>query len=181
MARPSSEERVLIAQRRARVLAMRIEGRPYHEIAAALAITEAVAEKDYQRARDAAQAELGGARDAAVAAESLKLDALERAAWQVLRNRHVLAQQGKIVRDDDGNALEDDAPTLQAIDRILKIAERRARMRGLDAPVRAKVEVTDALDADIERLVAELAGLAPGGEAAPAGPPGGRGEPPQAP
>lgn len=178
MARPTNAERAAIAARRAQVLAMRIEHRPYTEIAAALGITEAVAEKDYQRAVEARGQHLDAQRSAAVAIELAKLDALEQAAWTVLRARHVLAQQGRIVCDDDGKPLEDDAPVLAAIDRILKVADRRAKLKGLDAPVRARVEVTDAVDADIERLVAELAGLAGGGEGAAAGAAGAGGGPP---
>lgn len=166
MARPTSEERVLIAQRRARVLAMRIEQRPYSEIAAALGITEAVAQKDYARARDAAQAELGVTRDAAVAIETVKLDTLEQAAWEVLRRDHVVVQHGKVVRLNR-RPLADDAPVLQAIDRLLKIAERRARLRGLDAPT--KVEVDDARRAEIEAYAAELAAWVAGVEQGRAG------------
>lgn len=177
MARPRNAERAAIAERRTRVLAMRVEQYPYTEIAVALGISEALARTDYVRAIEARKTELDEQRHVTVALELAKLDAAERAAWGVLRARHILAQQGKIVCTEDGRPLEDDAPTLQAIDRILKIAERRSRLLGLDAPVRAKVEVTDAVDADIERLVAELAGLATGGEAAAAGAPGGGSEP----
>jgi hypothetical protein len=177
MARPRTEERAAIAERRARVLAMRIEQRPYAEIAVILGVPEHTARKDYTLALEQRKTEVDEQAHLIVSLELSKLDALEHAAWQVLRTRHILAQQGKIVCDSDGRPLEDDAPTLQAIDRILKIAERRARLRGHDAPLRAKVEVTDAIDADIERLVAELAGLAPGGEAAAAGPPGADSEP----
>lgn len=59
---------------------------------------------------------------------------------------------------------------VEAWNSIRSWAEHKAKLLGLNAPV--KVEVTDAIDADIERLVAELAGLAPGGEAATAGAPG---------
>jgi predicted transcriptional regulator len=52
-------------------------------------------------------------------------------------------------------------------------SEHKSRILGINAPV--KLEVDHSVDADIERFVAELAGLAPGGEAAVAGPPGGGG------
>ena len=177
MARPTAAERVLIARRRARVLAMRIEQRPYSEIAAELGITEDVAEKDYQRARDAAKAELSTAQSDLVAIETVKLDALEQAVWEVLRRRHITVSQGKIIgrytgrflRDEEGEIirdgagkpvleveeLDDDAPVLQAADRLIKIAERRARLRGLDAPTR--VDVSDERRAEIEKYAAELA------------------------
>lgn len=197
MARPRNAERAAIAERRTRVLAMRIEQIPYTEIAAREGIAESTARSDYRRAVEQRKQELDEQAHLNVAFEAAKLDAVEGAAWRVLRTKHITVQQGKIVgrfiglaRDDAGEVvygpddkpiplyeeIEDDAPVLASIDRILKIAERRARLHGHDAPIRAKVEVTDALDADIERLVAELAGLAPGGEAPPEGAAGAGGE-----
>lgn len=177
MARPRREEQALIDERRTRVLAMRIEQRTYREIAVTLGISEDVAEKDYQRAVEARRTALDANRETAVSIEMLKLDALEQAAWHVLRTRHITVQQGKIVgkftgfatvpdtgevyRGDDGKPvplfeeLEDDAPVLAAIDRLIKIAERRSRLKGLDAPTR--VEVDDARRAQIEAYAAELA------------------------
>jgi hypothetical protein len=177
MARPRREEQALIAERRTRVLAMRVEQRPYADIAAALGVTEEVARKDYERAVEQRRTDLDASRDAAVAIELAKLDALEQAAWQVLKARHVTVSQGRIVgrytgrflRDEDGDfirdgtgkplleveEIEDDAPVLAAIDRLVKIAERRARLRGLDAPTR--VDVSDERRAKIEKYAAELA------------------------
>jgi len=155
MARPTNAERVLIEQRRSRVLAMRVEQRPYAEIAAELGVSEDVARQDYQRAVEARRTALDANRDTAVAIETAKLDALEQAAWQVLKARHITVQHGKIVRDEDDKPIEDDAPVLAAIDRLVKIAERRARLRGYDAPT--KVEVDDARRAQIEAYAAELA------------------------
>ena len=47
-------------------------------------------------------------------------------------------------------------PRLHAIDRILKVMERRARLLGLDAPAKTDVRVTDVLDEQIQQLAAEL-------------------------
>jgi hypothetical protein len=154
MARPTNEERVLIAERRSRVLAMRIEQRPYREIALALGTTEDIAEKDYQRAVQERRTALDAQRDTAVAIETAKLDALEQAAWEVLRREHIVVQHGKVVYLRRKPML-DDGPVLQAIDRLVKIAERRSRLRGYDAPT--KVEVDDARRAQIEAYAAELA------------------------
>jgi hypothetical protein len=99
-----------------------------------------------------------------------RLDDLRRAAWRVLAKTHLSVSQGRVVRHPEtGEVITDDMPNLQAIDRLLKIAERYAKLLGLDAPVRAKVEVQDGLDAEIEQLVEQLAGSPAGGEAAPAG------------
>jgi hypothetical protein len=154
MARPRKEEQALIAERRSRVLAMRIEQRPYREIAAALGVSEDVAEKDYQRAVEARKGAFDAQRDPAVAIETAKLDALEQAAWEVLRREHIVVQHGKVVYLRR-KPMIDDAPVLQAIDRLVKIAERRSRLRGYDAPV--KVDVSDERRAEIEKYAAELA------------------------
>lgn len=154
MARPTNAERALIAQRRARVLAMRVEQRPYAEIAAALGITETTARDDYSSAVRERHAELDKVRDTAVAIETAKLDALEQAAWEVLRREHIVVQHGKVVYLRR-KPMIDDAPVLQSIDRLVKIAERRSRLKGYDAPT--KVEVDDARRAQIEAYAAELA------------------------
>jgi len=154
MARPTNEQRVLIAQRRARVLAMRVEQRPYSEIAAALGISEDLAAKDYERAVTERGAALDAVRLPAVSIEMAKLDAIEQAAWEVLRREHIVIQHGKVVRINRKPVI-DDAPVLQAIDRLLRASERRARLKGLDAPTR--VEVDDARRAQIEAYAAELA------------------------
>jgi preprotein translocase subunit SecD len=45
----------------------------------------------------------------------------------------------------------------KAVDRVLRIMERRARLLGLDAPTNTKVELTlEDIDREIERLEAEL-------------------------
>lgn len=155
MARPTNAGRAAIAERRTRVLAMRIEQRPYSEIAAALDIAESTARTDYQRAVEQRRADLDEQRDMAIAIEVAKLDALERECWKVLRAKHIIVQQGKIVTDGDGEPLADDAPVLQAVDRLERIAARRAKLKGYDAP--AKVEVDDARRAQIEAYAAELA------------------------
>jgi hypothetical protein len=167
MARPTSEQRVLIAQRRTRVLAMRVAYVPYEDIAVQLSISIDVARKDYELARKQAAADFKAAVAEHRATELLKLDALEREAWKVLKAKHVTVQQGRIVRDDDGKTIEDDAPVLQAIDRLERLMKRRAAFLGLDAPVR--VEVSAEVDEQIAAIAAALAGglgeLEPAGEA----------------
>jgi hypothetical protein len=175
MSRPGFAPRADVAERRARVLALRIEQRPYAEIAAELGITASAARVDYQRALEQYAA---GQRETAHVArdrELAKLDEMERAVYQVLRRQHITVQHGKIVRDDDGQVVVDDAPVLAAVDRLVRIAARRATLTGMDAPV--KVEVSDATDQAIRALAAELAAgvgeLEPGREAAAAGDPAG--------
>lgn len=94
--------------------------------------------------------------------ELMKLDQLAVAAWAVLEARHYLVSQGRLIRIEDGaSPLEDDGPVLNAIDRLLKISERRSKLLGLDAPIRAEVTTIDHLDAQIAALEADLAGRPP--------------------
>lgn len=172
MARPTNEQRVLIAQRRARVLAMRIEQVPYSEIAAREGIAESTAKSDYARARKQAAADLIATVAEHRTTELLKLDALEREAWQVLRAKHITVQQGKVVLDPrSGDVLEDDAPVLQAIDRLERLMKRRAALLGLDSPVRLEVsaEVDEQITALAAALAAGVGDLEPAGEAEAAG------------
>jgi hypothetical protein len=85
-----------------------------------------------------------------------QLDRLTREALKVLERTHIHVSQGRVVKSDDGVPLEDDAPVLNAIDRLLKIQERRAKLLGLDAPSKVEVLSLDAIDAEISRLSAEL-------------------------
>jgi hypothetical protein len=54
--------------------------------------------------------------------------------------------------------LADDGPVLAAIGRINGLLARRAAIYGYDAPAQARVDVTTygAVEAEIERLAAEL-------------------------
>lgn len=97
------------------------------------------------------------ATDEERALELQSYDELEAIAWRQLQANHVLVQNGRIIRADDGAPLEDNRFVLETIDRILKIKERRARLRGLDAPTRAEVINIDSVDAEIMRLERELA------------------------
>jgi hypothetical protein len=106
-----------------------------------------------------------------------RLDRLYQAAAEVLEREHLAISHGKVVRrrvdvqrdedgieilDGEGNPIPlyqdvmDDGPVLQAIDRMLKIQERRAKLLGLDAPAKLEVFTIDAIDAEIKKLQAEL-------------------------
>lgn len=64
--------------------------------------------------------------------------------------------------------LTDNKPVLDALTVLLKIAERRAKLLGLDAPVKKQIEVSTGVGVDerIDALLAELAQLAGAGEGA---------------
>lgn len=90
--------------------------------------------------------------------ERERLDRLSEAAWTVLERQHVVVSNGRVV-SLDGEPIPDDAPVLQAIDRLLRISESRRKLEGLDAPSRVSVEA-DALGQEIAHILDRLAGPA---------------------
>lgn len=97
------------------------------------------------------------ARDELRLMELRSLDELEWVAWKTLQNQHVVVSQGRVVRADDGSAYEDDRFILEVVDRIIKIKDRRAKLWGLDAPVRSEVITMSNIEDEITKLEAELA------------------------
>lgn len=89
--------------------------------------------------------------------ELRSLDELEWIAWQTLRKSHVVVSQGRVVlHDETGDPVEDDRFVLETIDRILKLKERRAKLMGLDAPIRREVITMDSIENEISKLEQEL-------------------------
>lgn len=86
--------------------------------------------------------------------ELQSLDEMERHLWQSLRREHVLVQQGRVIMIE-GQVVQDERFVLEALDRILKIKERRAKYLGLDAQVRLSVEA-DQLGGEIAQLIAAI-------------------------
>ena len=126
MAAPQRKQRS-VAERRARALAMRAAGWPYQQIADQLGHkTASAAVQDVTRALQVA-ARQGHSLDAGLllALELEKLDAAERSAAQI----RAAAQ-----------AAGDQDTALRAIDRQLRIADRRARLLGLPAPAAPAAE-----------------------------------------
>lgn len=124
------------AERRVQALDLRKAGHSYRAIGVALDISEAQAHRDVKAALTRlAQLELAAA-DELRAMELARLDDLQVEATRILLTTHPLVSGGKVLSGftDEGTAigLTDDGPKLAAIDRLLKIAERRARLLGLD-------------------------------------------------
>jgi hypothetical protein len=148
----------------AQAVRLRCEGYTFQQIADEMGVSVAAAFKRVRRG----YARMPGPK--AVEQKRSDLQALadaERMVWQILERPHVVVQNGKVVtvkiREADGTVTErpvpDDAPSLEAIDRLLKIWERRARAEGTDAPGRRSIEVVtkDALMESMERMTAEMA------------------------
>lgn len=124
-----------IMERQKKALAMRLAGATLREISDALGVDLSTISRDIQRAlADIPREEA----DALRKIEVQRLDRLQRAVWT--------------------KALGGD---LSAVDRAVKIVDRRAKLLGLDAPQKVEVAASDVdLDATVAKLlrVAELTG-----------------------
>lgn len=144
----SKAQRAKTAERRAKAVAMRLAGVDYETIAQRLGYaSRGAAYTDIDRALQARLAEQHQGAHVLRQQELARLDRLQAAAWTA-------AASGD----------------LKAIETVLKVIDRRCKLLGLDAPVRHEVVTLDAIDAEIARLTAELAGTGEAGEAAGAAP-----------
>lgn len=131
------ERTLASAERDAQAARLRAQHWTYQQIADELGYpNRSEAYRAVQRALKAAIREPG---EELLALELERLDRLARAAEEVLEAHHVKVAGGEIVYDEAGQPLEDTKPVLEAIDRLLKIQERRARLLGLDAPVKQQI------------------------------------------
>lgn len=156
MAEPkTSPRRVNAALRRAEAMRLRIRGVRFEDIATQLGYSSRA-----RAAEDVLKGLADTVQEPADELRTLELERLEmlwRRAMAVMDRPHLVAQMGKVIKYR-GKPVIDDAPVLAAIDRLLRIQERRAKLLGLDAPV--EVEVSDG-DIDLAaELQAYLAGRA---------------------
>lgn len=145
-----------ITQRDADAARYRAEGWTYHKIANEVGFADpSSARKSVQRAL---KASVRDANDTAIHLALNALDAMAKECWQIIWRTHVVVSNGRVV-ELDGVPIPDDAPVLQAIDRLLKIQDRASKLLGLDEPVRSKVEVITTADVQqaIDELIAEEA------------------------
>lgn len=143
------------AERDAEALNLSIRGRTLQAIGDQLGMTKQSAALAVKRGRSAVSTLLA---DEQVKEAVAELDYLRAVAHRVLETDHyVVSAKGAIVYRNR-KPLIDDAPTLAALDRLLKINEQRRKIFGTDAPTKARVEVhtTNGLDRSIASLIEEM-------------------------
>jgi hypothetical protein len=159
-----AERQATAARRRAQVVQMRLAGASFEEIGQQLGVTDSRAHQLWTDALDRTAKEPA---DRWRALELQRLDQLQAAATAVLHATHHVIQSAKVVVDDQGRPYVDHGPVLAAVNTLVRVMERRARVLGLDAPARvdAKVDGTlttiDRLDQELDQLEAELAAQDP--------------------
>lgn len=136
---------------------LRGDGYSYRRIADFMGCTTATAHDRVSRALAAVPKE---AVETVRAVWGERLTAAFVEAARILATDHVTVSHGKIIRGDDGEPLIDDGPKLQAIAAIVRLSESARKLEGADVPVTQHhdviVEHTTTLDAEIERLMAEV-------------------------
>src|SRR5690606_5410764 len=98
------------------------------------------------------------------AVEMHKLDQLEDKVDEIIGKVHYTVSHGRVIYLEDPDTglsipLEDSAPILQAIQTKLRIAERRAKLLGLDRPYKAEVNVNKTVtpnDDSLKKLLEDL-------------------------
>ncbi|MFF4409825.1 hypothetical protein [Streptomyces sp. NPDC001404] len=145
----SKAQRAATAQRRAQAIALRLAGMDYQTISERLGYADrGAASKDVHRALESALEAESAAAETLRELEVQRLDRMQAAAW------------AKAAKGD-----------LKAIETVLKVIDRRARLLGLDKPARTELTGADggplqveAVDfAELERLIT-LTDATPGGE-----------------
>jgi hypothetical protein len=146
-------------ERDARAADLFRRGLSYRQIGAELGVSGHSAFEAVRRAA------MDAARDSLANAEALTLmlerqQDYRRLVWRVATAKHYhVTQTGAMAKGPDGQPLIDDGPVLQAVDRLEKIDDMEAKLRGLYAAARSRVEVIteDAVDAELNRLAREIA------------------------
>lgn len=67
-----------------------------------------------------------------------RLDIMLVKAMEILHDKYTAYSHGKMMLDEDGEAVLDPQPVLKAIDSVLKIMDRRSKYLGLDAPTKSE-------------------------------------------
>lgn len=131
---------------------MRSQGLSYQQIGDQLGMSRQAAHKAVQRA--IAEIPKDGAQEV-FALELAKIDRLERYYNGVLNRKHYkVGNTGKLVLDPDNNPMLDEEPRMQAAAGILKAQQTRAKLLGLNAPVRHQGElVVYDVDRDSTRII----------------------------
>lgn len=173
------QRRMSAKQKRTKAAELRVQGRTWQQIADEVGYadpgTACRAVKEYLSKYPSPDVE------ELRAIENQKLDRLEQAALAILERFHVTVSQGRVMqvpkkpleflRDPDTGEivhnqktgfplyvmedLRDDGPENHAIQTLLRVMDRRAKLNGLDAPVRVQVD-DGSMDSEIVELVEQM-------------------------
>lgn len=168
--RHDNADRSVVAQRRSEAIALVNSGLTQRQVAEQLMDKypfyrgaegephQGHVAEDISRALAQQRAELNQNLEEMIQLGNLRLQGMRRIVYGVISRPHYVMYQGAFVVDEEGNKVRDDAPILQAIDRLTRIEERWAKLNGADAGQELKIALERR--ADLEATVVTEAILA---------------------
>lgn len=157
--------RAMVAQRRARAIELKNRGLSWQQVAEQMAPdyndtdgepSAAFACVDVTRALKQANKELAMGLEEYREAARMRLDGLRRQVFAVLARPHYVMHAGQIVTGPDGQPMKDDGPVLAAVDRLMKIEERQAKIDGTDASEKLTIALERRVDEETTVVVESI-------------------------
>lgn len=158
-------QRAMVAQRRAKAIEMKNRGLSWQQVAEQMAPaynnsdgepSAAFACVDVTRALKQANKELSMGLEEYREAARMRLDGLRRQVFAVLARPHYVLHQGQIVNGPDGQPLKDDGAVLAAVDRLMRIEERQAKIDGTDASEKLTIALDRRVDEETTVVVESI-------------------------
>lgn len=145
------------AERDAKAARLRAEGKTYQQIADALELSDkGHAHQCVSRALTAI------VREPAEQLRAIMLERLREAytvARDIMMATHFAHSGGKVVYDADMKPVTDPGPRLSAVDKVINVLGREAKLLGLDAPTQVSIMTLEQVQAEIARLEGEVSEL----------------------
>ena len=160
--------RAHVAQRRSTAIELKNRGLSWQQVADQMVsqfpeyldadgvASAAFACVDVSRALKQANKELALGLEEYREAARMRLDGLRRQVFAVLARPHYAMYQGQFVIDEDGNKVRDDAPVLAAVDRLMRIEERQAKIDGTDASEKLTIALDRRVDEETTVVVESI-------------------------
>lgn len=160
--------RAHVAKRRSRAVELKNKGLSWQQVAEQMvseypeyldgegSVSAAFACVDVTRALKEANKELSMGLEEYREAARMRLDGLRRQVFAVLARPHYVLHQGQFVIDEDGNKVRDDGPVLAAVDRLLRIEERQAKIDGTDASEKLTIALDRRVDEETTVVVESI-------------------------
>jgi hypothetical protein len=155
--------KAMVAQRRARAIELKNRGLSWQQVAEQVPYLDsegnpsaAFACVDVSRALKQANKELSMGLEEYREAARMRLDGLRRQVFAVLARPHYVLHSGQIVNGPDGQPLKDDGVILAAVDRLLRIEERQAKIDGTDASEKLTIALDRRVDEETTVVVESI-------------------------
>lgn len=155
--------RAMVAQRRARAIELKNRGLSWQQVAEQVPYLDAEGNPsaafacvDVTRALKQANKELSMGLEEYREAARMRLDGLRRQVFAVLARPHYVLHAGQIVKDEQGNPIRDDGVILAAVDRLMRIEERQAKIDGTDASEKLTIALERRVDEETTVVVESI-------------------------